>query len=84
MGTERKVAIAELKAHLSAEIRRVRNGEQITILDHRKPVARLTGIEDGPRYLSRARTPFVWREYEPLISSASLPGIVESERADSW
>ena len=84
MGTERKVAIAELKAHLSAEIRRVRNGEPITILDHCKPVARLTAIEDGPRYVSRAWTPLVWREYEALVSPASLTDIFDAERTDSW
>ena len=84
MAAEREVAIAELKAHLSAEIRRVRNGERITILDHRKPVAILCGIEDGPRFVSRAQTPFAWRALTPLLSAQALQGIIEVERDDSW
>ena len=37
----RTVNIAELKAHLSAHIRRVRAGEEVMICDRNQPVARL-------------------------------------------
>ncbi|HEY8056807.1 MAG TPA: type II toxin-antitoxin system prevent-host-death family antitoxin [Terriglobales bacterium] len=40
-----KVGIAELKANLSSFLRRVRQGESITILDRGMPVARIVPVE---------------------------------------
>jgi len=37
----RTVNIAELKARLSAHIRRVRAGEEVLVCDRNKPVARI-------------------------------------------
>jgi prevent-host-death family protein len=44
----RTVNIAELKAHLSDHIRRVRAGEEVLVCDRNKPVARIVpcGLED--------------------------------------
>jgi prevent-host-death family protein len=44
----RRVNIAELKARLSAHIRRVRAGEEVLVCDRNKPVARIIpcGLED--------------------------------------
>ena len=44
----RTVNIAELKARLSAQIRRVRAGEEVLVCDRNKPVARIIpcGLED--------------------------------------
>ncbi|PKL08549.1 MAG: hypothetical protein CVV51_08380 [Spirochaetae bacterium HGW-Spirochaetae-7] len=83
MQGERNVAIAELKSHLSAEIRRVREGETITIVDHRKPVARLTGLGSIPGYVRRRQRPFVWRGLQPLMVG-EVQDIIDRERADSW
>ena len=83
MGTEKTIGIADLKAHLSAEIKRVRSGGSITILDHKKPVAKLTGLEFGVKYARRAKRPFVWKELPPLIEG-DINEIIDAERADSW
>jgi antitoxin (DNA-binding transcriptional repressor) of toxin-antitoxin stability system len=83
MPAERKIGIAELKAHLSAEIKRVRSGGSITILDHKQPVAKLTGLESGLRYVRRARRPFVWKQLPPLLEG-NIGDIIDAERADSW
>ena len=83
MPAERKIGIAELKAHLSAEIKRVRSGGSITILDHKQPVAKLTGLESGLRYVRRARRPFVWKQFPPLLEG-NISDIIDAERADSW
>jgi antitoxin (DNA-binding transcriptional repressor) of toxin-antitoxin stability system len=83
MPAERKIGIAELKAHLSAEIKRVRYGGSITILDHKQPVAKLTGLESGLRYVRRARRPFVWKQLPPLLEG-NIGDIIDAERADSW
>lgn len=40
------VAIAKLKASLSAYLRRVQKGEEVTITDHGRPVARILAIPD--------------------------------------
>jgi antitoxin (DNA-binding transcriptional repressor) of toxin-antitoxin stability system len=80
---ERSVAIAQLKAHLSAEIRRVKAGESITILDHKQPVARLVGITGGSRYVKRCDRSFQWRELPPLLTG-DVQSLVDEERADSW
>lgn len=83
MPAERKIGIAELKAHLSAEIKRVRSGGSITILDHKQPVAKLTGLESGLRYVRRARRPFVWKQLSSLLEG-NISDIIDAERADSW
>jgi prevent-host-death family protein len=41
----RTVNIAELKAQLSAHIRRVRAGEEVLVCDRNKPVARIVPCE---------------------------------------
>jgi prevent-host-death family protein len=51
----RTVKIAELKAHLSAHIRFVRNGEEVLILDRNTPVARLVSVEPMDDYDERTR-----------------------------
>lgn len=44
--TMKSVGTAELKAHLSEHLRAVREGETITVLDRREPVARIVPIAD--------------------------------------
>jgi antitoxin (DNA-binding transcriptional repressor) of toxin-antitoxin stability system len=40
------VGTAELKAHLSAHLRAVRQGETITVLDRQQPIARIVPMEN--------------------------------------
>ncbi|HNE20614.1 MAG TPA: type II toxin-antitoxin system prevent-host-death family antitoxin [Turneriella sp.] len=37
-------AVSEFKAHLSEYLREVQNGHEITILDHKRPVAKVVPI----------------------------------------
>jgi prevent-host-death family protein len=49
------IGIADLKAHLSEHLRRVRGGRTITILDRDTPVARIVPYDpDGPLEIRRA------------------------------
>lgn len=41
------IGIADLKARLSAHLRRVRGGESVTVLDRKTPVARLVPYEQA-------------------------------------
>ena len=77
------VAIAELKAHLSAELKRVRAGETIVVLDHKQPVARIVPLVPGVSLHRRAKRTPQWLEYEPLMRSDPLSAL-EVERSDSW
>jgi prevent-host-death family protein len=43
----KQARIAELKAHLSAYIAEVRNGETVIVCDRSRPVARLIPYEEG-------------------------------------
>jgi prevent-host-death family protein len=45
----RTVRIHEIKTHLSRLLERVENGETITIVRGKRPVARLVPIADPPR-----------------------------------
>lgn len=37
-------AVSEFKAHLSEYLRHVQNGDEITILDHKRPIAKVVPI----------------------------------------
>ena len=54
-----RTGIADLKANLSAYLRRVRNGETITVMDRETPVARIVAAEQTGRVVRvrQARAP---------------------------
>ncbi len=50
-----KVGIADLKAHLSEHLRKVRRGRTLTVLDRDTPVARIVPYDDqAPLEIRRA------------------------------
>ena len=51
-----KVGIADLKAHLSEHLRRVRGGRTITVLDRDTPVAQIVPYEAAPHLEVRRAT----------------------------
>ncbi len=83
----RTISIADLKAHLSAELKKVQNGDPVTVLDHKRPVAVL-GPLVKPEYkltIVRPRTNFS-REplgWQALVDYDPLPGLLE-DREDRW
>jgi prevent-host-death family protein len=62
------ITITELKAHLRAEIKRVRGGESLTILDHQRPVARLVPLPSAIVISKKAQRSPEYRVLEPLIN----------------
>jgi len=51
----KKVGIADLKAHLSEHLRKVRRGQTLTVLDRETPVARIVPYDDeAPLEVRRA------------------------------
>ncbi len=61
----RAVRVAELKAHLSAYLRKVRAGETITVLDRDTPIARLVPLA--------TQTPLVVRPSRGRLHDVRLP-----------
>lgn len=53
----KQVRIAELKSHLIAYLRSVREGQTITVLDRATPVARIVPVGGAVKQLIRKRAP---------------------------
>jgi antitoxin (DNA-binding transcriptional repressor) of toxin-antitoxin stability system len=85
------ISIAELKTHLSAELKKVQAGAVLTVTDHKLPVAEIhpvakkknTGFEiskpateSGPPPFPRTR--LYKGTHEELMKS------LEEDRADTW
>lgn len=77
------ITIARLKATLSAELRRVRAGESVTVLDRTTPVAVLSPIPDAVRVVQPAAAPYVYRQLTPLTSRDPME-YLDDERGESW
>jgi prevent-host-death family protein len=79
----RTIAIATLKAHLSAEVKKAAAGERIVVVDHNHPVALLTPLPTGLPMARKAVTRYGFRDLTPLVSRDPLENLDE-ERADRW
>jgi prevent-host-death family protein len=66
-----RVGIADLKARLSEHLRKVRQGETITVLDRQTPIARLVP-ESGGHGLLKIRQPAAGA---PPPSEVPLPAV---------
>ena len=62
----RSITIARLKATLSAELKRVRKGESVTILDRATPIAVLAPVPEAVRVVQAAARPYAYRRLSPL------------------
>ncbi len=77
------ISVSELKAKLSAKLKRVRAGHILTIVDHKHPIASLVPLENEGLFAREAGTPYKYRKLKPLLSGDPLAALGE-ERADSW
>ncbi len=75
------IGVAELKAHLSRELRRVAAGETIIVTDHSRPVAVLGPLPTSVPVLRPATGPLELPDVSPLISSDPLDHLA-AERGD--
>lgn len=94
-----RAAVADLKAHLSRYLRRVKAGEEVVITERNVPIARLvplTGAEAGDdvirdleaRGIARAGTGHLpkafWDLARPRDRRASVRRAVAEERESGW
>jgi prevent-host-death family protein len=77
------ISVSDLKTHLSAELKRVRAGTVLTVVDHRHPVAQLIPMDDGELFVSEAAARYEYRDLAPLMKNDPLRAL-EEERRDSW
>jgi antitoxin (DNA-binding transcriptional repressor) of toxin-antitoxin stability system len=77
----RTISVAELKAHLSAELKRVTAGDAVTVLDHKKPVACLNPLPEELEYLRPKRAAYAFKPLEPLMAGDPLT-LLDEERGD--
>jgi antitoxin (DNA-binding transcriptional repressor) of toxin-antitoxin stability system len=77
------ISVSKLKAHLSAELKEVKKGSRIIVLDHRHPVAILSPYEEEPLFAREAQQPYSYKELEPL-TTVDLLDKMEEERSDRW
>ena len=79
----RTVTIAKLEATLNAELRRVRAGEPVTVLDRTTPVALLAPVPEAVRVVRAARAPYAYRTLTPLMAPDPSP-YLDEERGEAW
>ena len=75
------IPIAELKAHLSEQVKKAAAGERIVILDHKRPVAILAPLQEELQIAKSASRKYRYRDLAPLTSIDSLIALRE-ERGD--
>ncbi len=78
-----KVGIADLKAHLSRHLRRVRGGRTLTVVDRQTPVARIVPYDaESPLEVRRAtRKPGDLGVAPPTASPIESLGVLLRDRA---
>ena len=78
-----KVGIADLKAHLSQHLRKVRRGRSLTVLDRDTPVARIVPYEsETPLEVRRAtRKPGDLRLQSPPARPTDSLSVLLEDRA---
>jgi prevent-host-death family protein len=79
----KKVGIADLKAHLSEHLRKVRRGQTLTVLDRDTPVARIVPFDkEAPLEVRRAsRKPRTLRLPPPPSSPTDSLTLLLEDRA---
>ncbi len=77
------ISVSALKAHLSGELRKVKSGARIVVLEHKRPVAVLAPYEGETLIAREAAEPYEYRDLNPLtdVDPATL---LKAEREDRW
>ena len=80
------VRIAELKAHLSATLRRVKRGETVTVMERDTPIGQIVPVEAaGARGIRVRRARGSWADVqipEPLEIKVDIVELLLEERGD--
>lgn len=77
------ISVSKLKAHLSAELKKVQAGTRLLVVDHRHPVAELVPTQKEALFLHEPEIPYGYQALSPLIHRDPLNDLDE-ERSDRW
>ncbi|HOU39176.1 MAG TPA: hypothetical protein PK786_08135 [Treponemataceae bacterium] len=77
------ISVSKLKAHLSAELKRIEGGLVLTVVDHKRPVATLSPVQEDALFLREASTRYEYEPLTPLIERDSAT-LLDEERGESW
>ncbi|MCK5156503.1 MAG: type II toxin-antitoxin system Phd/YefM family antitoxin [Spirochaetales bacterium] len=77
------ISISKLKAHLSAELKKVQTGSRILVLDHKRPVAELIPTNTGELFLREAEKPYIYHPLTPITMKDPVH-VIDEERSDRW
>ncbi len=77
------ISISSLKSHLSAELKKVRAGETMVVLDHRHPVAKVVPFEVESIFLREASQAYRYIALLPLTDIDPLWAL-DQEREERW
>lgn len=77
------ISVSALKAHLSGQLKEVKAGARIVVLEHKRPIAVLSPYESEALVLQEPSEPYRYRELSPLTAVDPGPALDE-ERADRW
>ena len=75
--------MSDLKAHLSAELRKVKAGEELVVLEHRRPVAVVRPYRGEALVLRETETAYTPTRLVPL-TTADPAELLNEERSERW
>ncbi len=76
-------SVSELKAHLSAQLRRVKAGEHLVVLEHRRPVAVLSPYAEERLLVREPDSSYEPSELAPLTTRDPGPEL-DRDREERW
>lgn len=76
-------SVSNLKARLSEMLRAVKSGEEVVVLEHRRPVAVIRPHTGDPMVVREPTESYTPGALEPLITTDPVTALGE-ERADRW
>lgn len=77
------ISVSTLKAKLSAGLRAVKDGEQLVVMEHKRPVARLIPYQKEALILREPETAYEPKELTPLTEVDPLAAL-RDERGERW
>lgn len=77
------ISVSSLKAHLSAELRKVKAGDQVVVVEHRRPVAILSPYAQERLLVHEPGLEYEPHELTPLTSVDPVREL-ERDREERW
>ena len=77
------ISVSKLKAHISAELKRVERGIELIVMEHKRPVAKLSPVNTDAFFIREPACRYAYKSLDPLVSTDPLQ-LLEEERDEQW